>query len=91
MSPPPLPSPASPPENWPGCTAQDLAGDFDHNGRATLGDAVHIADARLVYGSTLVNPIECLDGDFDQDDYFTLNDAAFVAEAQFDKVLLPWE
>lgn len=107
LSPPPVaasppspvssPSPSSPddgtinPEDWPGCTADDIAGDFDHNGRATLGDAVHIANARLQYGSTGVNPIACLNGDFDMDGSFTLNDAAHVAEAQFSKAFLPWQ
>jgi len=107
LSPPPSPvasSPPSPvaqspstspgtinPEDWPGCTADDIAGDFDHNGRATLGDAVHIANARLQYGSTQVNPIQCLEGDFDMDGSFTLNDAAHVAEAQFSKAFLPWQ
>jgi hypothetical protein len=98
-SPPPhmpaaLDSPSPPPPisvTWPGCTEQDITGDFDHNGRATLGDAVHIANGRLEYGSTNENPIKCLDGDFDSDGSFTLNDAAHVAEAQFSKAYLPWE
>lgn len=91
----PVSSPVSSPGinhgDWPGCTEDDIAGDFDHNGRATLGDAVHIANARLQYGSTNVNPVECLEGDFDQDGSFTLNDAAHVAEAQFSKAFLPWQ
>jgi hypothetical protein len=90
--PPPSPSPApGSPNQWPGCTAQDLTGDFDQGGRPTLGDAVFVANARLEFGSTGVNPIVCLLGDFDQDGSFTLNDAAIVAEAQFGKAYLPWQ
>ena len=39
---------------------------------AALGDAVHIANARLAYGATNVNPIACLKGDFDSDGYFSV-------------------
>lgn len=88
-------SPPSPctiiPSDWPGCNAADIEGDFDHNGRPTLGDAVFVAEARLQYGSTGINAISCLSGDFDSDSSFTLNDAATVAEAQFEKQFLPWE
>jgi hypothetical protein len=56
-----------------------------------LGDAVHVADARLTFGTTLLNPITCLAGDFDGDGAFTVNDAALVAEAQFNQASLPWE
>jgi len=100
-SPPPLSSSPSPPPpssstgpipaDWPGCTSLDLIGDFDQNERATLGDAVHVANGRLEYGSTGTNPIMCIGGDFDLDGSFTLNDAAHVAEAQFGKAYLPWE
>ena len=38
---------------------------------AALGDAVHVANARLEYGRTLTNPIACLRGDFDGDGYFS--------------------
>jgi len=69
----------------------ELQGDFDGNGKPSLGDAVHIANARLSYGATNVNPISCLKGDFDSDGYFTLNDAARVAEAQFRLAYLPWD
>jgi len=92
-SPPPSASPSPPPQPrlWPGCTESDFVGDFDRSGRPTLGDAVYVADARLEYGSSGVNPIACVEGDFDSDGFFTLNDAALVSEAQFSKAYLPWQ
>ena len=34
-----------------------------------MGDAVHVANSRLEYGATNINPITCLNGDFDEDGY----------------------
>jgi len=87
---PPSPPPPSIAVLYPGCTATHLQTDLDGNGRATLGDAVFVANARLEYGTTGVNPMECLEGDYDGDGSFTLNDAAQVAMAIFGKAKLPW-
>jgi len=97
LPPPPAPPPPSPPlplasaTDYPGCNEKDMAGDFDHNGAPTLGDAVFVAMARLELGTSGLLVIECMGGDFDEDGSFTMNDAARVAEAQFQIANLPWE
>lgn len=95
-SPPPSASPSPPPKEddvpWKNCDSMQMTGDIDKSGAATLGDAVHVANMRLEYGTTLKNPMEgdCMDGDFDMDGRFTVNDASHVALAQFGRAHLPW-
>lgn len=69
-----------------------MKGDFDNSGFASLGDAVHVANMRLDYGDTQINPFkgDCMEGDFDNDGVFTIGDAAYVALVQFGKAIFHW-
>ena len=93
MPSPPSAPPSAPPPVFPpvGCTEQQLQGDVDMSGRASLGDAVSCSLWRLQYGATGALPSECtcMGCDFDRDGYFTLEDCAFLADRQFRRVHLP--
>jgi len=90
-APAPLGPPSGPPLAYPGCSEIDLQGDFNGNGRASLGDALTIAAGRLDFGLTGVNPITCLGGDLDGDGLFTINDAGFAAQVAFGNQRFPWD
>lgn len=71
----------------PGCTVEDLDGDFNRKNGFTIGDAIYVAQM----WAEQVPMTSCLGGDFNQNNVFNIGDAVFVATVWTGEVKFPWD